>query len=159
MTCKEVADLIEPIAAGEFDPSPEVRAHFESCPSCARMLATARRLEATLIAYRPPPVPDRFVATVLQRIRRERWRMEQNVDFLFNAAIVFALLIVAGGIFALMNISGLVAATSGVGSQLSEISAVIARQMAPVINTYIAAAGLLLTALLMWWWAERIPNH
>jgi hypothetical protein len=159
MTCKEIADLIEPIAAGEFEASAEARAHFESCPSCARMLATARRLEATLIAYRPPPVPDRFVATVLQRIRRERWRMEQNVDFLFNAAIVVALLIVAGGIFALMNVSGVVAASSGAWTQLSEISAVIARQMAPAINTYIAAAGLLLTALLMWWWAEKIPHH
>lgn len=159
MTCKEIADLIEPIAAGEFEPSAQARAHFESCPSCARMLATARRLEATLIAYRPPPVPDRFVATVLQRIRRERWRMEQNVDFLFNAAIVVALLIVAGGIFALMNVSGVVAASSGAWTQLSEISAVIARQMAPAINTYIAAAGLLLTALLMWWWAEKIPYH
>ena len=159
MTCKEIADLIEPIAAGELEPSAQARAHFESCPSCARMLATARRLEATLIAYRPPPVPDRFVATVLQRIRRERWRMEQNVDFLFNAAIVVALLIVAGGIFALMNVSGVVAASSGAWTQLSEISAVIARQMAPAINTYIAAAGLLLTALLMWWWAERIPHH
>jgi len=159
MTCKEIADLIEPIAAGEFEPSAQARAHFESCPSCARMLATARRLEATLIAYRAPPVPDRFVATVLQRIRRERWRMEQNVDFLFNAAIVVALLIVAGGIFALMNVSGVVAASSGAWTQLSEISAVIARQMAPAINTYIAAAGLLLTALLMWWWAEKIPYH
>jgi len=47
----------------------------------------------------------------------------------------------------------------GAWTQLSEISAVIARQMAPAINTYIAAAGLLLTALLMWWWAERIPYH
>lgn len=159
MTCKEVADLIEPIAAGEFDASPEVRAHFESCPSCARMLSTARRLEAALIAYRPPPVPDRFVANVLQRIRRERWRMEQSVDFLFNAAIVVALLIVAGGIFALMNVSGVVAASSGAWTQISEIGGVIARQMAPAVNTYIAAAGLLLTALLMWWWAERIPYH
>jgi hypothetical protein len=104
-------------------------------------------------------VPDRFVANVLQRIRRERWRMEQSVDFLFNAAIAVALLIVAAGLFALMNISGVVAATSGVWSQLSEISSLVARQMAPAINTYIAAAGLLLTALLMWWWAERIPHH
>jgi anti-sigma factor RsiW len=159
MTCKEVTDLIEPIAAGDLAPPPEARAHLESCPSCALMLATARRLETVLATHRPPPVPDRFVANVLQRIRRERWRMEQSVDFLFNAAIAVALLIVAAGIFALMNISGVVAATSGVWSQLSEISSLVARQMAPAINTYIAAAGLLLTALLMWWWAERIPHH
>jgi predicted anti-sigma-YlaC factor YlaD len=157
MTCKEVGDLIEPIVAGDLEPSPDVRAHLESCPSCALMLATARRLEAALAAHRPPSVPDRFVANVLQRIRRERWRMEQSVDFLFNAAIVVALLIVGVGIFALMNVSGVVAASSVAWAQISEISSEMARQMAPAMNTYIAAAGLLLTALIMWWWAERIP--
>ena len=158
MTCREVADLIEPIAADELEPTAAVRAHFESCPSCALMLATARRLEATLSAHRPPPVPDRFVAAVLQRVRRERWRTERNVDLLFNAAIVVALLIVAAGVLALLNVSGVVAASSDAWSGLSAMSAQIGRQMAPAVNTYIAAAGLLITVLGMWWWAERIPH-
>ena len=84
MTCKDVADFIEPIAAGEIQPTAEVRAHLETCPSCAAALVAARRLEAMLASTAPPPVPDRFVASVLQRVRRERWRMEQNVDRLFN---------------------------------------------------------------------------
>lgn len=159
MTCKEALDLIEPIAAGELEPAPDARAHFESCPACARMLATARRLEAALIAYRPPPVPDRFVAAVLQRVRRERWRMERNVDLMFNAAIVGALLIVAAGALALLNVSGVVNVSSGAWEGLSAMSTQMARQMAPSLDTYIAAAGLLITALGMWWWAERIPNH
>src|SRR6185503_14608042 len=90
MTCREVADLIEPIAAGELEPDAAVRAHLETCPSCARVLATARRLEAALVAHQPPPVPDRFVSAVLQRVRRERWRMERNVDLIFNVAIFVA---------------------------------------------------------------------
>src|SRR4051812_3773511 len=159
MTCREVADLIEPIAAGELDLTPEVRAHFESCPACALMVATARRVEAALAADQPPSVPDRFVAAVLQRVRRERWRVERNVDLLFNAAIAVALLIVGAGAFALLNVSGVTAASSDAWAGLSTMSSQIARQMAPAINTYIAAAGLLITALGMWWWAERIPHH
>ncbi len=159
MTCREVSDLIEAIAANDLEPTPEVRAHFESCPSCALMLATARRLDATLAALQPPPVPDRFVAAVLQRVRGERWRMERNVDLLFNVAMVAAMIIVAAGALALFDVSGVVAASSGAWSGLSAMGSQIARQMAPAINTYIAAAGLLLSMLGMWWWAERIPHH
>ena len=159
MTCREVADLIEAIAANDLEATPEVRAHFESCPSCALMLATARRLDAALAELHPPPVPDRFVAAVLQRVRRERWRMERNVDLLFNVAMIVALLIIAVGVLALFDVSGVVAASSGAWAGLSAMGTQIAQQMAPAINTYIAAAGLLLSMLGMWWWAERIPNH
>jgi anti-sigma factor RsiW len=159
MTCREVAELIEAIAADDLEPTGDVRAHLESCPSCAAVLASARRLDAALAAIQPPPVPDRFVAIVLQRVRRERWRTERNVDLLFNVALIAALLIVAAGVLALFDVSGLVAASAGAWSGLSETGRQLARQMAPAINTYIAAAGLLLTVLGMWWWAERLPHH
>ncbi len=155
MTCKDVADFIEPIAAGEIQPTSDVRAHLETCPSCAAALASARRLEAILASTAPPPVPDRFVASVLQRVRRERWRMEQNVDRLFNAAMIAALVIVAVGVFGLMNLSGVVAASDGAWATLQTLSSQLGQRMLPVVDTYIAAAGLLLTALGMWWWAER----
>jgi divalent metal cation (Fe/Co/Zn/Cd) transporter len=115
----------------------------------------ARRLELALVADRPPAAPDKFVPMVLQRVRRERWRMEQNVDRLFNVAIVVAFVIVAVGALALMNLSGVLAAAAGASTTLSELSGELAHQMEPALNTYIAAAGLLLTALGMWWWAER----
>jgi anti-sigma factor RsiW len=159
MTCQHAVEFIEAIAADEIQPTPELRGHFESCPSCASALATAVRLEALLTANPAPPVPDRFVAQVLQRVRRERWRMEQNVDRLFNVAMIAAIVIVAIGVFALMNLSGVVAASDGAWSALTTLGIQVAQKMVPVVDTYIAAACLLLTALAMWWWAEgRIPN-
>jgi hypothetical protein len=155
MTCKDAAELIEAIAADEVRPTSEMRAHFESCPACASTLAAARRVETMLAANRPPAAPDRFVAAVLQRVRRERWRMEQNVDRLFNVAMLAALIIVAIGVLALMNLSGVVAAADGAWAGLSSVGSQLARRVVPAIDTYIAAAGLLLTALGMWWWAER----
>ena len=155
MTCQHAAEFIEAIAADEIQPTPDLRAHLETCPSCASALAAAVRLEALLAANRPPPVPDRFVAQVLHRVRRERWRMEQNVDRLFNVAMLVALAIVAVGVLALMNVSGVVAASDGAWSALTTLGSQVAQKMVPVVDTYVAAACLLLTALGMWWWAER----
>ena len=159
MTCKVAADFIEAIAAEELEPTPELRAHFESCLACASALAAARRLEALLAASRPPAAPDRFASVVLQRVRRERWRMEQNVDRLFNVAMIAALFIIALGALALMNLSGVVAASDGAWEALSTLGRQAAEKMVPVVNTYIAAACLLLTALGMWWWAERRVSY
>jgi hypothetical protein len=155
MTCKAVLELVEPIAAGDLDADPAARAHFESCPQCASALATARRLEAILATRPAPAAPSQFGSSVLQRIRREQWRAEQNVDRLFNFAIIVALLLVGGGILALMNLSGVVAAAAGTWSILATLGGQFARQAAPSMNIYIAAVGLLLSVLAMWWWADR----
>ena len=155
MTCKGALELVEPIAAGDLEATPDVRAHFETCPQCASALATARRLEAILSTRPAPEAPARFTASVLQRIRRERWRSEQQVDRLFNVAIVLAFVLVAGGIAALMNLSVVMAAAAGTWSIVASLSGEFARQAAPSMNTYIAAAGLLVSVLGMWWFAER----
>ena len=155
MTCKDVIELVEAIAGGDLEPTAELRAHFETCARCASALASARRLEAVLAAREVPPVPARFAPLVLQRVRRERWRAEQQVDRLFNLAMVAALVIVAGGVLALMNVSGVVAAASETVSFIASVRGEVARQAAPSVNTYIAASGLLASALGMWWWAER----
>ncbi len=155
MTCKAALDLVEPIAAGDLEADPAARAHFESCPQCASALATARRIEGALATRPAPSAPERFSSSVLQRIRRDRWRAEQQVDRLFNVAMVVALVLVAGGILALMNLSGVMAAVSGTWSIVATLGGQVAREAAPSMNTYIAAVGLLVSVLGMWWYADR----
>jgi anti-sigma factor RsiW len=155
MTCKEALELVEPIAAGDVEADAAARAHFESCPSCAATLATARRLEAVLSSREAPLPPPRFTAIVIQRIHRDRWRAEQNVDRLFNLAMVAALVLVVGGLFALTNVSGVLSAAAGTWALMSTVGTQVAHDAVPSLNTYVAAAGLLASALGMWWWAER----
>jgi hypothetical protein len=155
MTCRDVLDLVEPIAAGDQDVEPSVRAHVESCPRCASALASARRIELALAADEPLEAPVRFTPTVLARIRRERWRTEQNVDRLFNVAVAAALILVAVGVLALLNLSGVMAAGRVGWSVLTTITGEAVAHAAPFVATYVAAAGLLASALGMWWWAER----
>jgi anti-sigma factor RsiW len=155
MTCKDALDLVEPVAAGDVVPGADLRAHLETCPRCAGALASARRLEAMLAAREAPGAPARFTVVVLQRIRRERWRSEQQVDRLFNVAIVVALLLIVGGIFALMNLSGVLNGAADTWTAVATLSTQLARDAAPSVSTYVAGVCLLITALGMWWWAER----
>jgi anti-sigma factor RsiW len=155
MTCKDVLDLVEPIAAGDLVPDAALRAHVETCPRCAGELASARRLEAMLAGREAPAAPARFTALVLQRIRSERWRSEQQVDRLFNVAIAASLLLIAGGILALMNLTGVLAAATGTWTTAASLTGQLAENAAPTLNTYVAGICLLISALGMWWWAER----
>ena len=104
MSCSDVVDLIEPIAAGELAADEAVRAHLQSCVTCAAALASAQRLESALKGMEIPPAPPAFTAMVLQRIRRDHWQSEQNVDRLFNLAMVAAVLLMIGGVAAMLNV-------------------------------------------------------
>jgi anti-sigma factor RsiW len=155
MNCDRALELVEPIAAGEMDVDAAVRAHLESCPRCSAELASARRLESVL-RTRPAPVPpERFTAGVLQRIRRERWRSEQQVDRMFNIAMVVAVLLVVSAGAALMNLDLVMSAGATGWTMLSGAGTGMLREAVPAVNTYVAAVGLLLSALAMWWWADR----
>jgi anti-sigma factor RsiW len=154
MTCTHALELVEPIAAGELDVDAAARAHFESCPACASALATARRIEAVLAVRPAPPAPDRFEGMVLQRISRERWRAEVQVDRLFNVAVAVSIMLVVGGLAALMNLQGVLAAVGGMWEVVSASGTEALRNAVPTLSTYVAAAGLLLSALAMWWWAD-----
>jgi len=155
MQCADVLDLVEPIAAGDLLPDERVREHLHSCPACAGALASAQRLETLLKGMEFPTAPAAFAARVLQRIRRDRWRSEQNVDRLFNVAIVAAVILIAGGLLALLNVGTVISLTGSVWTLLKESSLETARTAVPTVLTYVAAAGLLASALGMWAWAER----
>ena len=155
MTCREVLELVEPIAAGDVPVSDGLRRHVETCPSCAAALAVARRIEAALARQAAPPAPPGFAASVQQAVRRERWRSEQHVDRMFNLAMAAAVLLVVGGLAAMMNVSSVLAIAGGIWNLGSRFGGEVAHQAAPTLNTYAAAAALLLSALAMWWWADR----
>ena len=155
MSCSDVLELIEPIAAGELRPDEAVRAHLQSCVGCAAALASAQRLESALRAMEIAPAPPAFTTAVLQRIRRDHWQSEQNVDRLFNLAMVAAVVLMAGGVMAMLNVDVVLAVTASAWVLFMEGMRNTAYDAAPTLTTYVAAAGLLASALGMWWWAER----
>jgi anti-sigma factor RsiW len=155
MHCQDVLELIEPIAAGDLVPDEPIRAHLQTCPRCAGALASARRVETLLKAMEIPAAPATFAATVLQRIRRDKWRSEQNVDRLFNVAIAAAALLLVGGLAALFNVDVVLSFSASILTVLKESGRDTVRNAAPTVFTYAAAIGLLASALGMWWWAER----
>ena len=155
MLCSDVLELVEPIAAGDLRADDAVRAHLQSCVTCAAALASAQRLETALKGMEIPPAPAAFTATVVQRIRRDRWQSEQYVDRLFNLAMVAAVMLMVGGVLAMLNVDTVMRiATSSWGLFRGGMRSTV-QDAAPTVATYIAAAGLLASALGMWWWAER----
>ena len=86
MSCHESNVLIEAIAVGDDVPD-AVRAHVASCPQCAARLRLAQRIEQALSSRPVVAAPQGFAITVLARVRRERWRSEQLLDWSFNAFV------------------------------------------------------------------------
>jgi anti-sigma factor RsiW len=155
LSCEEVLDQVEPIAAGELDVDARVSAHVETCPRCAAALAAARRIEAALSVRQYPAPPPRFTAAVIARVRRERWRTEQRVDRLFNVAVAAALLLMIGGATALFNVDGVLAGAAVVARVVSTAAGRSLDADVPSLPTYVGSIGLFVSALGMWWWAER----
>ena len=119
MTCSDVLHLVEAVAAGDLEVDDRLRAHFETCPSCASALASARRLEAALQARPSPPAPAQFTTAVLAKIRHDRWRSEERVDRIFNVAIVVAVLLVIGSVLALTNVDAVLGAAGSLWGVLA----------------------------------------
>jgi anti-sigma factor RsiW len=155
MSCDELLDTIEPIAAGELTPSAAAAAHLASCESCAHALESARRVDRLLRGRAAPPAPAQFTSRVMNRVHRARWRAEQIVDWGFNAALVTAAIGIVGGLWIVMQQSGLAMVSSDAIELLGPGMLVFARRVAPALPLYGAATLLLGTALAVWWWAER----
>ena len=153
--CRDVQELVEAIASGDVEPDAAVRSHLETCPACASVLASARRLEAALAARQAPPAPARFTQTVLYAVRRERWQSEQRVDQLFNLTILAGAALVVLGVVAAFNVETLLSITRSLFLAARNQSGSMVREAVPVMTTYAVAAMLLLSALGMWWYVER----
>lgn len=155
MTCHDLDDLIEAIAAGDAEPDAAARTHVETCPRCARALALARQIEGTLAARQAPAAPAQFASAVMVRLRRDRWRREQRLDLVFNVSIAAGLLLVLAGAWMLLNISGLTAVTGDASRVLAEASSDVLARAAGAAPTYALATLMLVMAVGIWWWAEQ----
>lgn len=154
MTCDDVLNQVEAIAAGDLAAGEGARQHLETCPACAAALATATRIEAMLAARPVVEAPPRFVAAVQQRIRRERWQTEQRVDSIFNIGIAAAAVLFIAGIVFVLRASAVFDAAGNLSAVLATVGAQAVEAAAPTLATYVAATGLFLSGLAMWWWAE-----
>ena len=159
MTCSQTLPFVEAIAAGELEVAAEIRAHFESCPSCAAELAAAYRLETMLRQRAAPAAPPNFKAAVMSRIHDQRWQSEQNVDRIFNVAIAAAVLLVVAGIATLTNVGAVLELASSVWNVTARSASRAAQQAVPTLLTYVAAMCLLMSTLVMWWWAETVAGR
>ena len=155
MFCDEALDAIEAIAADELTPDGRVAAHLASCPNCAAALVSARSLEQMLQRRVVPPAPSQFTSRTMARVRRARWRNDQFLDVGFNVAIGLVVFVVLGGIWMLLNRTGLVAVSNDAVDLFSTGLVTFARRVAPSLPLYAGAAAVLATALGIWWWAER----
>jgi len=155
MFCDEALDAIEAIAAAELMPDGRVAAHLASCPNCAAALVSARSLEQMLQRRAVPAAPSQFTSRTMARVRRARWRSDQFLDLGFNVAVGFLVLAVVGGVWLLLNRSGLVAVSNDAVDLLGSGLVTFARRVAPSLPLYAGAAAVLATALGIWWWAER----
>ena len=155
MFCDEALDTVEAIAAGEVMPDGRVASHLATCPNCALALERARQLEASLRRREIPAAPAQFTSRTLARIRRARWRTDQFLDLGFNLAIGALAVAVLGGVWMLVNRSGLAAVSSDAATVFGSGFVALARRVMPSLPLYAGAAALLASALGIWWWAEK----
>jgi len=106
-----------------------------------------------------PQPPSHFTSRTLTRVRRARWRREQFFDVGFNAAIIVLVVAIVGGVWMLLNRSGLAAVSRDAVSLFGAGIVALAHRVAPAVPLYAGAMAVILTALALWWWAERSDDR
>ena len=154
MRCEHADPFIEAAAIGETVPD-AVAAHVASCAGCAARLAMARRIETALATRVVAAPPATFTTAVIMRLRRDRWRTEQVVDFGFNVAVGIGVLIIAAGLAGVAWRAGVMQ----IGGEMSTIllAAIRAAATRAVADArlIVLVALLVTTAIGLWWWAEE----
>jgi len=159
MFCDEALEAVEAVAAGDLSPEGRIANHLATCRDCAAALERARKVERLLRARAVPQPPAHFTARTLTRVRRARWRSEQLLDVGFNVAIAAIILAIVGGIWMLLNRSGLTAVSRDAVSLFGAGFVALAQRVGPSLRLYAGATAVVLTALAAWWWAERSDDR
>lgn len=155
MTCHEMDDRIEALAAGDDPHTEETRAHLDGCVRCQAALARALQIEHLLAARPVQAAPPRFAAAVSAHMRRERWQSEQALDRWFNLIVAACVVLAAAGLWLLANVSGMAAVGADAGRLIREGAGIAAERLSRDLPTYVAATGILLSTIAIWWWAEQ----
>jgi hypothetical protein len=155
MTCQQLDERIEALAAGDEPHTEETSAHLDGCVRCQAALARAQQIERLLAAQPVHAAPPRFAEMIAAHVRRERWESEQALDRWFNLIVVACALLAAGGLWLLANLSGVAAVGADAGRLMREGAELAAGRLARDLPTYIAATGILLSTIAVWLWAER----
>ena len=155
MFCDEVLEVLEPIAAGDLMPDARTGAHLASCADCRAALGRAREIERMLQVRTAPAPPAQFTARTLAGIRRDRWRRDQVLDAGFNIAVASLVLAAVGGVWLVMNRSGIVTVSNDAVALIEMFIATFVARVAPELPLYAAAMALLAATVGVWWWAER----
>lgn len=152
--CDDLEPLVEAVADGSLEPSPEHTAHFASCDVCREQLEHARAIHSLLATREEPMPPASFTANVMARIQRERWQGEQVVDLGFNLAIAAGVLLIVGGALGLAWSFGLVTFGIDARSLLATVANQWVDRAVQQLQTIVMAIVLLTMALGLWWWIE-----
>jgi anti-sigma factor RsiW len=154
MTCEEADTLIEAVAVGESVPE-ELATHLAACAQCASRLALARRIDLTLKERLVPMASRGFTASVMARLRRDRWRTEQVVDLSFNIAVATGLLLVMGGIAGFAWRAGAFAIGGDIAALMVSATRTFVERAALDMRVITAIMLLASTAFGLWWWSEE----
>jgi len=155
MTCTDFDELIEPIAAGDIEPDPGMRAHLQSCAACTRALAMARQIDLVLASQSTPAPAPAFTGALMARLRRERWRSEQSLDAAFNIAVGLAVAVGVGGVVMVATASGLASVSADLVRVFLSATAAALVTIAPALPVYALASAVVVSWLIVWWWAEH----
>lgn len=154
MSCDQCNLLIEAIAVGD-GVADEIREHVAGCSRCAARLRLAQRIEQALATRPVVPASDGFANAVVARVRQERWRSEQLLDWSFNAFVGIGVALVLFGVVGLIFASGAVV----ISRDLSAAYGVVAQNAARIVSAQaptVAIGMLMLTLMLsVWWWVEH----
>ena len=153
MQCNEVDRLLDSMAADEV-PEGAIASHLATCRRCAIARGNAGTIARVLADLPPIHVPPAFTNNVIARIRRERWRSEQVLDWTFNVAVGLGVLLIAGGLLGLAWTMGFVSLGGSLIAVVSEGSPILLTRLAQETQTIALAGGLLTMALALWWWVE-----
>jgi hypothetical protein len=156
--CNELEPLIEAIADGTIDPSPEDAAHLSSCPICSPRLAAARQIEQWLTARELPQPAPAFTASVMARIGEEKWKTERVVDIGFNLAIAAGVLVILMGGAGLAWSLGFFTITIDTDALMRALVSQVEGRVINQLQTTAIAAVVLTMALVLWWWAEAASD-